>query len=345
MNTHSFSLPENNISLPPLPKSGDRGPDVCAIIQLYLGIQDELLPAQVAILQEHIRTCPNCALVQQELQQTNYLFANLPVSEPSARVDQAIRAAIAAGSNGKVVTSPRMQSDRESRPYYTHIQPPEARRRSRSIAGATFAVALTAVLLFALFTTLHFITGSTLQAFLPANLSWNGYILYHSETRITPKGQRYRIDTYHDLATDRIHVETVLLNALDVVVIGNNHEMLGLDMMHHIAQWGVAAWSVDESIFNLPQLRSDMAAKRAVYLGKDTFHDQDVYRIRSRSGLVLLLNMHYQPVNVLRGAIGSSTGEPIYNTLKLMPASHVSNSMWNMSIPPTFHMGILPSKL
>ena len=141
-----------------------------------------------------------------------------------------------------------------------------------------------------------------------------------------------------------MHVETTIANQLDVVVVGHDHEMLGKDMVHHIAQYGAGVWSVDDSMFNLAALRTDLQAKRAVYLDKDTFHGQDVYRIRWKNGLVLLLNMQYQPVNVLQGAIGPGTGGPMYDTLKLMPPSQVSNTMWDMTIPQGFQMGTLPPR-
>ena len=115
-------------------------------------------------------------------------------------------------------------------------------------------------------------------------------------------------------------------------------------MMHHVAQWGANDWSVDETAFNLAELRSDMDAHRAVYLDQDVFQGHAVYRIRTRNGLVLLLDMHYMPVNLLRGAVGPGTGEPIYNSLVLMPPTHVSSSMWDMSVPAGFHMGTLPKK-
>jgi hypothetical protein len=62
-----------------------------------------------------------------------------------------------------------------------------------------------------------------------------------------------------------------------------------------------------------------------------------VYRIRFRDGLVMLLDMQYRPVNVLSG-----TGEPLYTSLQLLSPSQVSPSMWDMSIPPGYHMGTLP---
>lgn len=289
------------------------------------------------------------------MQYTNRLFANLPVSAPSARVDQAIMAAIAARSNGKTASSQHVQSDslgNSSMASRSHFQIVGAALivalrvatlRKRWLVAAT-SLALVGVLLFGVLATFHVMLNSATRTFLPANLSWSGYVLYHSETRHNFQGQHYRVDTYHDLSMDRIHVETMMLNILDVVAVGDKYAMLGLDMMHHIAQWGANDWKVDETPFNLAELRSDISANRATYLDKDTFHGQDVYRVRCRDGLVLLLNMHYQPVNVLRGSVGPGTGEPIYDILQLMPASHISNSMWDMRVPAGFRMGTLPPK-
>jgi hypothetical protein len=355
-NFNSFSSPDDSMSLsslPPLPKASERGPHVCVVIQLYLGIVDELSPTQRGIIHEHLHNCLNCAAVQGQVQYTNRLFADLPVSAPSARVDQAVMAAIAARSNGKTASSQHVQSDslgNSSMARRTHfpngggtlmVALGVATLRKRWLVAAT-SLALVGALLFAVLATFHVMPNSATGTFLPANLSWSGYVLYHSETRHNSQGQRYRVDTYHNLSTDRIHIETMMLNILDVVVVGDKYAMLGLDMMHHIAQWGANDWKVDETPFNLAKLRSDISANRATYLDKDTFHGQDVYRVRCRDGLVLLLNMHYQPVNVLRGAVGPGTGEPVYDILQLMPASHISNSMWDMRIPAGFRMGTLP---
>jgi len=54
--------------------------------------------------------------------------------------------------------------------------------------------------------------------------------------------------------------------------------------------------------------------------------------------------MQYRPVNVLRGAVGPGTGEPIYTALQLLPPSQVSASMWDMSVPKGYHMGNLPTQ-
>ena len=216
--------------------------------------------------------------------------------------------------------------------------------KSRAVKTAA-SVALAVVLLLALFTTIHFSGSPTTQAFrLPSNLSWSSYVLYHSETRIDAHGLRYYVNCYHDLGSDSMHVETIMPDHLDVIAVGNHHAMLGLDMMHHVAQWGANDWSVDETAFDLAELISLRRGDRHLFLDQDVFRGQAVYRIRTRNGLVLLLDMHYRPVNVLRGAIGPGTGEPIYNSLMLMPPSHVSSSMWNMNVPAGFHMGTLPKK-
>ena len=111
----------------------------------------------------------------------------------------------------------------------------------------------------------------------------------------------------------------------------------------HVAQWNADAWAVDDSVFDLAELRHELQTKSAVYLDKESFQGQEVYRIRCKNGLVMLLDMDYMPVNVLQGTSSSDMARPMYDTLKLMPASQVHSSMWNMSVPPGFHMGTLPS--
>ena len=97
--------------------------------------------------------------------------------------------------------------------------------------------------------------------------------------------------------------------------------MLGMDMMHHVAQWNADAWAVDDSVFDLAELRHELQTKSAVYLDKESFQGQEVYRIRCKDGLVMLLDMDYMPVNVLQGSSSSDMAKPMYDTLKLMPAS------------------------
>jgi hypothetical protein len=354
-NSDHFPLPIPEDDMPPIPSTGEKGPQVCDTIQLYLGILDELPPGQAQLVLEHVRTCNDCAAAQRQMEQATWLLVGLPASTPSERVDHAVLDAIAARSNFRVATDAQpvavasqgdrkgRAGDRKGRPYGGRKS--RANRGRGRIIGAIGALALAAALALALLATLHFGGGPASQAFtLPSNLSWNGYVLYHTETRIDAKGELYSVNTYHDMATGRMHVETVMPGSMDVVVVSDDHSMLGLDMMNHVAQWGADAWSVDETPFDLAQLRDDLDTQRAVYLDKDTFHDQPVYRVRTRNGLVLLLDMNYRPVNVLRGAVGPGTGEPMYNILVLMPGSHVSSSMWDMSVPEGFRMGALPDR-
>lgn len=170
------------------------------------------------------------------------------------------------------------------------------------------------------------------------------HVVYHSRTGLTADGTAYQIATYHDLGTGRMHVETVMDDRLDVVAVGEEHVMLGKDMRHHVAQWGAAAWPVDDSAFDLAQLRQALQTRSAVSLGTGRFQGQEVYRIRYHSGLVLLLDMKYKPVNLLRGVDGPGIGEPNYEVFKLMPVSQVPASMWDMRILVGFHLGTLPQK-
>jgi len=91
-------------------------------------------------------------------------------------------------------------------------------------------------------------------------------------------------------------------------------------------------------------LRHELQTKSAVYLDKENFRGQEVYRIHCKDGLVMLLDMNYMPVNVLQGTSNSDMARPMYDSLKLMPSSEMHSSMWDMSVPPGFHMGTLPAK-
>jgi hypothetical protein len=316
-----------NADLPPLPDISRRGPQVCATFRLYLAVLHDLPPDQVLLVQTHVQTCADCAREHHLLEHVTQLVISLPASTPSNRVDQTVMAAIAAKGNGHT-------------PIHPTIQPPARKRR----LWLTGQLAAAAVLLLALVMVIHFtnLLPSSQPAFaLPNTLSWNGYVLYLSETRIAANGERYHVTTYHILGTSHMHVETTMPGSLDVVAIGDEHDMLGMDMTHHIAQRGAHTWSVDDSIFNAEELRNELKTHQAMFLGKDRFQSQDVYRIRCANGLVILLNMYYQPVNVLSGI---DTGEPMYETLALLPASQVPESMWDMTIPPGFQMGKLPER-
>jgi hypothetical protein len=321
----------NSTHLPPLPKEGESGPQVCTIVRLYLAVLHDLTPEQVNLLFKHVDRCLSCSEEFQLLNDTTRLVGGLGVSSPSRRVDAAIMA---------------LQFDQNTlRTRKVVKRAPLSGRSIKMISQAVVAIA--AILLFMFLTTTHFIAfaPSRANAFqLPANLSWSNYVLYHSETRTGANGMVYHVESYHDLGSNHMHVETMADGQVDVVVVGDNQSMLGMDMLHHVAQWNADAWAVDDSVFDLAELRHELLTKSAVYLDKESFRGQEVYRIRCKDGLVMLLDMNYMPVNVLQGSSSSDMAKPMYNTLKLMPASTMPASMWDMSVPPGFHMGSLPTK-
>jgi hypothetical protein len=321
----------NSTHLPPLPKEGESGPQVCNTVCLYLAVLDDLTPEQVNLLFKHIETCLTCSEEFQLMNGATRLVGGLDASFPSRRVDAAIM--------GLQIDQNGMRTGKSVR---------RAPLRGRSIKIISQAVvAIAAILLFMFLTATHFIAfaPSRANAFeLPANLSWSNYVLYHSETRTGANGMVYHIESYHALGTNNMHIETMADGHVDVVVVGDEQAMLGMDMLHHIAQWNADAWAVDDSVFNLAELRHELQTKSAVYLDKESFRGQEVFRIRCKDGLVMLLDMNYMPVNVLQGSSNSDMAKPMYDTLKLMPASEIPTSMWDMSIPSGFQMGTLPAK-
>lgn len=356
-NSHSI-IPTPYEPLPPLPAPGERGPHVCAIIRLYLAVLPDLslTSAQQAIIDDHLRICAACTQEQQLLNEAERLIGSFSALEttPSARVDQAVMAAIAAAGNTFVQVPTSAQSN--AAPSNPFAQPaPEpvplaSRQRRRPNRRGRLLVllgqlAVAAILVLALLAATHFATSvlapSTTFA-LPANLTWNGYVLYHTQTMVDAQGERYQVLSYHELSSGNMHVETMMPGQMDVVVVKAGQQMIGKDMMNHVAQMDPQGWMVDDSAFDLAALRSDLQTHRAVYLGEDTFDDQSVYRVRLPDGLVLLLNMRYLPVNVLQGAVGPGTGAPIYDTLRLIPAQQVPDSTWWTQVPAGFHMGTLP---
>jgi hypothetical protein len=321
----------NSTELPPIPKEGEYGPQVCNTVRLYLAVLDDLSPEQVNVLFKHVKACSACTGEFQLYNSATRLVGGLGATSPSHRVDAAIMA-LRFGQHGIRSRKP------------VNFAPPRG-RSVRLISQAV--VAMAAILLFMLLTVTHFIAfaPSGAKAFeLPTNLSWSNYVLYHSETRIGTNGMVYRVESYHDLGSNQMHIETMADGQLDVVVVSDNHTMLGMDMLHHVAQWDADAWAVDDSLFNLAELRYELQTKSAVYLDKESFRGQDVYRIRCKDGLVMLLDMDYMPVNVLQGSTHSDMAKPMYDTLKLMPTTEISSSMWNMNIPSGFQMGKLPAK-
>ncbi len=322
----------NNTDLPPMPKAGEHGPEVCTTVRLYLAVLDDLSAEQIRVLFEHVSTCAGCAAELRLLTLATYL-TNPADMTPPPQVDQAVLRAIVARSSMRLSDS--MQAIQSHRRLRTH--------RLLWLIGHVAAV----VMLLLTLTAVHFLGGpvTTPQAVaLPANLSWSGYVLFYRETKVGMNGVHYSVNCYHDLSTGRMHVETMAGSGLDIVAVGDDQTLLGEDLIHHIAQWGATAWSVDDSIFNLAQLRSDLQTKRAVYEGMDLFHGQQVYRIRWSNGLVLLLDRHYWPVNVLRDAHGPGTGRPIYEMLTWLKVSQVPSTLWDIGVPAGFHMGRLPAR-
>ena len=313
--------------LPPLLGSV-YGPAACATVQLYLAVLDDVTPEQAQLVFEHVNSCAECRAELRMLRRVALLATGAASFAPPPRVDQVVMAAITlTGQAPHHVFTRRFMRERHS-PWLMLFA-----------AAAVLVVVMMTMpqLLSALF--------SPPRTFaLPANLSWSGYVLYHTETMVGTHGVQYHINCYHDLGTGSMHVETTAGSNLDIVAVGNEQVLLGEDLIHHIAQWGADAWGVDDSLFDLAQLRADLQAHRAIYLGLDTFGGKQVYRIRWRHGLVLLLDTHYLPVNVLRNASGPDTGQPLYETLLMLPTTQVPATVWNASVPAGFRVGMLPTR-
>ncbi len=315
-----------NADLPPLPRGSVYEPSACATVRLYLAVLGDVSPEQVRPVFEHVKSCAECRAELHMLRRVAPLATGSDEFAPPPRVDQVVMAAITLkGQVPHHVFTRRFM--RERRPPWLIL----------------FAAA--AVLVVGMLTTIQVLSAlfSPPRAFaLPANLSWSSYVLYHTETMVGTSGVQYHIHCYHDLGTGRMHVETTAGNDLDIVAVGNDQVLLGEDLIHHIAQWGANDWGVDDSLFDLGQLRTDLQAHRAVYLGQGTFRGKEVYRIRMGNGLVLLLDTQYLPVNVLHNASRPGTGEPLYETLIMLPATQVPAALWEARIPAGFQIGMLP---
>lgn len=339
----------NNLDLPPFPVLGASGPQVCEAVRFYLALVDELPFEQVRILSEHVKGCYACAAEFQLLQQTTRMLATLPESVPSARVDDAILTFLRSQQPAHPAS---VQLHPEKQPINLHQTPP-LRRRASSARRRVGTLALVAAVLLVLALAgvfargLIWPTSGTQQAFaLPGNLTWSGYVLHYIQTKNDAHGKSYQVEVYQDLGTNQMHIESMMQGEFDVVVVTDQQDMLGEDMMHHVAQKGngVSNWAVDGSTFDLADLRQDLASQRAVYLGQSTFANQPVYQIRTSNGQVLLLNMQYLPVNALDNGTNVSTSAPMYATCTLLHSAQVSDSMWDMHVPANFHMGELPTK-
>ncbi len=77
----------NDSNLPPIPRPGETGPQVCETIRLYLAVINDLTPQQKELLSGHVNSCPDCAGELQRLSRTTHLVASgLAHSTPSPRV-------------------------------------------------------------------------------------------------------------------------------------------------------------------------------------------------------------------------------------------------------------------
>ncbi|HEY3993054.1 MAG TPA: hypothetical protein VGM01_09275 [Ktedonobacteraceae bacterium] len=342
----------NNLDLPPFPALGTSGPQVCEAVRSYLAIVDELPFEQVRILSEHVKGCPECAAEFRLLQKTTRMLANLPVSTPSARVDDAILAFLhsqqpANHTSVQLHPEKRISQQQQATSQRQRLSAKKRTSSSRRLATLALVAALLVVLVGAGMFLRGLIWPASTQAFtLPANLSWSGYVLHYTQTKIDARGKPYEVEVYQDLGTNQMHIESMMQGTFDVVVVTDQANMLGKDMMHHVAQEGngVANWAIDGSAFDLAQLRQDLADQRATYLGQSTFANQQVYQIRTSNNQILLLNTHYFPVNVLSTSSQTSTNAPVYSACVLMHSAQVSDSMWDMQVPANFRMGKLPTK-
>lgn len=338
-NTHEADLP-------PLPINNVSGPAICANIRLYLAVWDDLSSFQKQMVSQHMQSCPGCDREWQLMKRSTHLVACLDTSEPSARVDEAVMAAIAARSHSMQSTRPVSLS--------AHRHP---RRTSRSMPRMVALGGIAAAVLLAAFLSAYFIMGvgqphqvasigQAQQVFaLPANLSWNNYVLFYKQTVTNTQGDQYKVTSYHNMSDDSMHTETVMDDKVDVLVVKDQQKTLGLDLMHHVAQWDVHSWAVDDSMFDLATLRKDLQSGRAQYLGKAQFKGQEVYRVRDAQGDILLLNMQYLPVNALAKGQETPASKPMFDQLQWLRPDQVSDATWNMKVPANFKMGTISAQL
>jgi hypothetical protein len=320
---------------------------------LYIAVWQDLTPAQKVQASRHIQSCETCTQEYQLVTGATKRVARLSQEStlPSARVDQAVMQAIAARRETSK-TPIKMRARARKQPAFSGGS-------SRMAGWAAVAAAAVLVVIVGTMTfipLLHHNDGTAngnsrppivQQAFvLPENLSWSTGVIYQVQTWTAKNGKQYETKTYYNPSAHMVNAETTSSDGMDVLVVEDKqaNQALGMDMTRRVAQWNAQAWSTDESMFNLNQVRSDLLSGKAVYLGKGTFQGQQVYEIRCPNNQILLLNMHYMPVNVLQASANSSTGQPVYNTVEWLQSSQVPESMWNMSVPQNFKMGTLPSK-
>lgn len=337
----------NDVEFLPFPTPGKKGPQICEAVRVYLAVVDDLPFEQVRVLSEHVQDCPDCSRDFRQMQQITRLVATLPESGPSARVDDAVLAAIKSRGKTRVPSGelrPTAQDPVTPRPL--SMQRRASARRWSTAVGLVAALIL--LLLGGAYARgLIFSQGNNSQALqLPNTLSWNGYVVHYTQTLKDSQGEAYQLEVYQDLQTNQMHIESTMPDKFDVVVVTDEQDMTGKDMMHHVAETGsdVERWAVDGSMFNLAHLRQDIDTHTMTYLGKETFQGNEVYMLHASDGEVLLLNAKYFPVNVLQNYQGPGTGTPVYATFDLMKSSEVDSSIWDMHVPSDFQMGQLPDR-
>jgi hypothetical protein len=330
----------NNTDLPPLPPTGVVSQEVCDAVSLYLAVSHDLTEEQKQRVSVHLKVCPQCVREYRLVKRSAQLVRSLEASEPSARVDVAVMAAIAArtSTHSSVDTSASLRSI----PYNRNVVRNNAVRNRRRRVPIGSLVAAAAILVVALIGVLHFVIvpGGSASAFQVPAGSWNG-VIYHTQTVVSSNGDQYHVATYHDMNDDMLNVETTMGTKLDVMAVSDGHQTLVMDMKHDVMQMNANAWLIDDSMFDLTQLNKDLKSHRATYLGTGQYNGQEVYRIRD-DGEILLLDMHYKPVNVLQDANGSGTGKAMYDKIQLLNTA--PTGMMDMTPPPGFKTGTLPTK-
>ncbi len=323
----------NNTDLPLLPSIPVSSPEVCEVVSLYLAVSHDLTEEQKRRVSAHLQICPQCVHEYHLVRRAAQLVNSLEGSEPSARVDIAVMAAIAA----RTATNGSLDTPRSLRPTVATFNRNNGRNRRRRVPMGGL-VAAAAVLVVALVSMMHFVimAPSSAGAFQVPATAWNG-VLYHTQTIVSSKGNQYHVTTYHDMMTDKMNVETTMDGKLDVMAVSDGQKtVVGMDMMHNVTQMNANAWLSDNSMFDVSKLNAYLKAHPDHYLGKGQFDGQTVYRILDESGDIILLDMHFKPVNVL------SAGTPMYDKMQMLDKAPPGT--WDMNPPAGFKTGQLPVK-
>lgn len=327
----------NNTDLPPLPPTGMISPEVCDAVSLYLAVSHDLTEEQKYRVSVHLKVCPQCVREYRLVKRSAQLVNSLEGSEPSARVDAAVMAAIAARTNAGADRYVDTSTSLRSIPFNRN----SGRNKRRRVPVGSL-VAAAAVLVIALVGVLHFVImpGNASAFQVPAG-SWNG-VIYHTQTVVSGNGDQYHVATYHDMNNDMMNVETTMGTQIDVMVVSDGKQAIGMDMKHNVAQMNANAWLSDDSMFDLNKLNKDLQSHRATYLGTGEYNGQKVYRIRDENGEILLLDMKFKPVNVLQDANGSAQAKAVYDKMQFMDKA--PTGMFDTNVPKGFKMGTLPAK-